>query len=246
MNTFPLLQAAQPLPSAQELAYPAAQIDFIDLAARGGAIVWVLLALSVIAVFIFAERCVIIHRAMRIDDRFIANIRNYIAEERHDAAISLCQSQSTPVGRMIEKGIKRIGHPLGDIQTAIENVGNVEIARLEKGLPMLAAISGGAPMLGFLGTVWGMIMAFFNMSQAGSNLSIDTLSEGIYTALITTVAGLVVGLVAYFGYNYLSSRIPVVVHKLEAATIEFMDILYYQSDKTAGASTPRSTKRKSE
>jgi biopolymer transport protein ExbB len=219
------------------------QIDFIDLATKGGAIMWILLVMSIIAVFLFAERCVVIHRALHVDDGFVAKIRSCIVEERLDAAISLCQSNATPVARMIEKGIKRMGHPLGDIQTAIENVGNIEIARLEKGLPMLAAISGGAPMVGFLGTVWGMIIAFFNMSEAGSNLSIATLSGGIYIALVTTVAGLVVGLMAYFGYNYLSSRIPLVVHKLEAATIEFMDILYYKSDRAAAEPKRSSAKR---
>jgi biopolymer transport protein ExbB len=234
MNCFTLLQIEPP-------ANYGAQIDFVDLASKGGVIVWVLLALSIVAVFIFAERCAVIHRALRVDDGFIANIRSYIAEERLDAAVALCQSHTSPVARMIEKGIKRMGRPLSDIQTAVENVGNVEIARLEKGLPMLAAISGGAPTIGFLGTVWGMIMAFFRMSQQGTNLSIDSLADGIYTALVTTVAGLIVGLVAYFGYNYLASRVAMVVHKLEAITVEFMDILYYQSDKAT--ETKRSTRK---
>ena len=242
---FTLLQALPAeLQAPQTLAPAEAQLDFIDLAAKGGIVMWPLLALSVIAVFIFAERCVVVHRALRINESFIGNIRSYIAEERLEAAVSLCQSHPSPVSRMIEKGIKRMGRPLTDIQAAIENVGNVEIARLEKGLPMLAAISGGAPMLGFLGTVTGMISAFFNMAAAGSNLSIDHLASGIYEALVTTVAGLVVGLVAYFGYNYLSSRISAVMHKLETTTIEFMDILYYQSDKAAAAETRRPAMKK--
>ena len=130
---------------------------------------------------------------------------------------------------MVEKGIERIGKPLGDIQTAVENVGNLEVAKLEKGLPLLATIAGGAPMIGFLGTVMGMVQAFFNMSTAGNNIDITLLSGGIYTAMITTVGGLIVGILAYFGYNYLTSRISDVVFTMENATIGFMDAL---NDKT--------------
>ncbi|MDY5824853.1 MAG: MotA/TolQ/ExbB proton channel family protein, partial [Candidatus Coprenecus sp.] len=135
------------------------------------------------------------------------------------------RNNNSPVARMIEKGIERADRPLQDIQTAIENVGNVEIARLERGLPMLATISGGAPMIGFLGTVIGMIQAFFNMSQAGNNIDITLLSGGIYTAMVTTVGGLFVGIIAYFGYNYLSGRISALIFKMESVTIEFMDII---------------------
>jgi biopolymer transport protein ExbB len=147
---------------------------------------------------------------------------------------------------MIEKGIKRIGCPLNDVQTAIENVGNVEVARLEKGLTMLATVAGGAPMLGFLGTTTGMIRAFFDMQAKASNLDISTLAGGIYEALVTTVAGLIVGVIAYFGYNFLTSRISTVVNRLENTTVEFMDILYYESDKTAATAKPKRTSRKKE
>ena len=126
----------------------------------------------------------------------------------------------------MEKGIERLGRPLGDIQAAIENTGNMEVATLEKGLPMLATIAGGAPMIGFLGTVMGMVQAFFNMAQAGSNIDITLLSGGIYTAMVTTVAGLIVGIMAYFGYNFLTNKVSDVVFKLQNTTVEFMDMLY--------------------
>lgn len=147
------------------------------------------------------------------------------------AAINLCQAQETPIARLIEKGVERIGRPLNDIQTAVENMGNLEVSKLEKGLPMLATIAGGAPMLGFLGTVIGMIQAFYNMSQAGSNVDITLLSGGIYTAMVTTVAGLTVGIMAYFGYNYLTARIDNIVYKMESNTIEFMDLLHEPAGK---------------
>ena len=126
---------------------------------------------------------------------------------------------------MIETGINRMGRPLADIQSAIENIGNVEVARLEKGLPILAMISGGAPMIGFLGTVLGMVKAFFNMSKAGNNIDITLLSDGIYTAMLTTVGGLVVGIIAYFGYNWLTSQVGDLVYKMESSTMEFLDIV---------------------
>ena len=132
---------------------------------------------------------------------------------------------------MIETGINRIGRPLGDIQTAVDNVGNAEVARLEKGLPYLATISGGAPMIGFLGTVIGMVQAFFNMSNAGSNVDITLLSGGIYTAMITTVGGLIVGILAYFAYNFLTAKVSDVVAKMENTTIQFMDLLNEPAEK---------------
>ena len=159
------------------------------------------------------------------------DIRDYIHEGKLKAAISLCEKYDSPIARLVEKGIERIGRPLSDIQTAVENTGNAEVARLEKGLPMLATIAGGAPMIGFLGTVIGMVQAFFNMSQAGNNIDITLLSGGIYTAMITTVGGLIVGIVAYFGYNYLTSNISDLIFKMENATIDFMDVLHEPAGK---------------
>ncbi len=199
--------------------------SLLEMASRGGFLMLVLLALSIIAVYIFAERWWSIRKAARIDKNFMNKIKSEIYEGRVKSALELCQTNDSPVARLIEKGIERIGRPLSDIQTAIENTGNLEVARLEKGLPMLATISGGAPMIGFLGTVIGMVQAFFNMSTAGNNIDITLLSGGIYTAMITTVGGLFVGIIAYFGYNFLSSRISDVVFTMESNTIEFMDLL---------------------
>ncbi len=213
-------------PVKEELSF-----SLIEMAFKGGWIMIPLLLLSIITVYIFGERWWALRKAAQIDDNFMRNIHDYIHEGKIKAAINLCQSQETPIARLIEKGIERIGRPLNDIQTAVENMGNVEVARLEKGLPMLATIAGGAPMLGFLGTVIGMIQAFYNMSQAGSNVDITLLSNGIYTAMVTTVAGLIVGILAYFGYNYLTARIDDIVYKMESNTIEFMDLLHEPAEK---------------
>ena len=200
--------------------------SIISLATKGGWLMLVLLALSVIAIYIFGKKWWLIHKAGNIDKNFMNDIRDYIHEGKIKSAISLCEKFDSPVARLVQKGIERLGRPLTDIQTAVENVGNAEVARLEKGLPILASIAGGAPMIGFLGTVIGMVQAFFNMSQAGNNIDITLLSSGIYTAMITTVGGLIVGIVAYFGYNYLTSNISDLVFKLESATIDFMDVLH--------------------
>jgi biopolymer transport protein ExbB len=201
-------------------------LSFFDLALKGGWIMIPIFLLSVAAVYIFFERYFAIRKASVTDVNFMNRIREYIHEDKIDAALALCRSQNTPVARMIEKGIQRIGRPLPDVNAAIENVGNLEISKLEESLPFLATIAGGAPMLGFLGTVLGMIRAFYDMSMAGNNIDVGLLSNGIYTAMVTTVAGLIVGIFAYFGYNYLVARIEKVVFNLEANTNEFMDLLY--------------------
>lgn len=199
--------------------------SFFEMAAKGGPLMIVLLILSIIAIYIFGNKWWAIRRAGKIDKDFMMDIRDYIHEGKLKSAMTLCTKYDTPVARMVEAGLARAGKPLSDIQTAVENVGNVEVARLEKGLPYLATISGGAPMIGFLGTVLGMVQAFFNMSNAGNNIDITLLSSGIYTAMITTVGGLIVGILAYFGYNFLSARISSLVYSMESATIELMDAL---------------------
>ena len=201
------------------------------MAAKGGFLMIVLLVLSVIAIYLFGKKWWMIHQAGKIDRHFMDDIRDYIHEGKLKSAVTLCTKYNSPVARLVQKGIERIGRPLSDIQTAVENVGNAEVARLEKGLPILATIAGGAPMIGFLGTVLGMVQAFFNMSQAGNNIDITLLSSGIYTAMITTVGGLIVGIIAYFGYNYLSSNISDLVFKMESATIDFMDLLHEPAEK---------------
>jgi biopolymer transport protein ExbB len=182
--------------------------------------------LSVVAVYIFTERYFAIQRAAKLDINFMNRIKDYIHEGKLDSALALCASYRNPAARMIEKGIKRIGKSLSDVGTAIENTGKLEIYKLEKGLPLLATVAGGAPMIGFLGTVMGMIRAFYDMSTAGNNLDVSLLSSGIYTALVTTVAGLIVGIVAYFAYNILVARVEKVVYQLEGTTTEFLDLLH--------------------
>ena len=191
----------------------------------GGPLMWVLLALSILAVYLIGRKWWMIRNASKIDPHFMQDIRDYMNEGKTKSAITLCGKYDNPVARMVETGIHRMGRPMSDIQNAIENCGNVEVARLEKGLPLLASIAGGAPMIGFLGTVLGMVKAFFNMSKAGNNIDITLLSDGIYTAMLTTVGGLIVGIIAYFGYNWLTSQISDLVYKMESSTMEFIDII---------------------
>jgi biopolymer transport protein ExbB len=200
-------------------------MSLFDLAAKGGWIMIVLALLSLIAVYIFVERWVAIKNASKVDVNFMNNIKDNIHDGKIQSALNLCQRNNSPVARMIEKGIERIGRPLNDIQASVENVGSLEIARLEKGMPILASIAGGAPMIGFFGTVIGMIQAFYEMWLAGNKIELSTLSGGIFTAMITTAGGLIVGIFAYFSYNYLVTRINHVVYSMESKTIEFMDLL---------------------
>jgi biopolymer transport protein ExbB len=200
-------------------------IDYIQMAISGGWIMIPLLLLSVISVYIFFERYFAIKRASKVDDTFMNRIKDYIHDGKIDSALSLCQSQDTPIAHMIEKGITRIGRPLNDVNMAIENVGNLEISKMEKGLSVLATVAGGAPMIGFLGTVIGMIRAFFDMANAGNNIDVSLLSSGIYTAMVTTVTGLIIGIIAYFAYNYLVTRVDKVVHNMQAHALEFLDLL---------------------
>ncbi len=199
--------------------------SFLSLAMKGGWVMLPIIILSIVAVYIFFERYFAIKNAQKVDINFMNRIRDYIMDGKIDAAKSLCQSTDNPVSRMIEKGISRIGRPLNDVNAAIENVGRLEIYKLEKGLPTMATVSGGAPMIGFLGTVIGMVQAFMEMSTAGNNINVSQLSQGIYTALITTVAGLIVGIIAFFAYNILVAKVEKVVNALEASSTEFMDLL---------------------
>lgn len=185
----------------------------------------VLAALSVIALYIFVERFVAIRAAAKSDPLFMDRIRDYIKNNEVKSAINYCRVTNTPGARIIERGINRMNHPAPEIQTAIENTGNLEVAALEKRLHVLATIAGGAPMIGFLGTVIGMVEAFWQMSNAGGNLDISMLSGGIYKAMVTTVAGLIVGIIALFAYNYLVAKVDGVVNELERKTLTFMDLL---------------------
>ena len=200
-------------------------LDFWELALKGGWIMIPLVLLSLIALFIFGDRYFAIHRASRVDPNLMNQIRQHIQDGKIDSALTLCKSTDKPVTRMIEKGILRIGRPLNDVSAAIDNVGNLEVTKLQKGLPLLASVAGGAPMIGFLGTVMGMIQAFYDMANAGNNIDVTLLSSGIYQAMVTTVAGLIVGIIAYFAYNILVTNVEKVIFKMEAATSEFLDLL---------------------
>lgn len=227
MNLFYYLQTEAAGTAAEALTQEAGQLKmpFIELAIKGGWIMIPIFILSLIAVYIFFERLFALRKTTRLDTNFMDRIRDYIHEGKIESAIKLCQNTNKPVSRMIEKGINRLGRPLQDVNTAIENVGNLEVASLEKGLSLLATSAGAAPMLGFLGTVTGMVRAFYDMANAGNNIDIQLLSSGIYQAMITTVAGLIVGIVAYLAYNFLVAKINKVVNMLEASTMEFMDLL---------------------
>ncbi|MBE6287114.1 MAG: MotA/TolQ/ExbB proton channel family protein [Mediterranea massiliensis] len=196
-----------------------------SMALKGGWIMLILALLSVVCFYILFERIFVIRAAAKEDPMFMDKIKDYIKSGEVKAAVSYCRGVNTPAARMIEKGISRLGRSTQDVQAAIENAGNIEVAKLEKGLTIMATISSGAPMIGFLGTVTGMVRAFFEMANAGNNIDITLLSGGIYEAMITTVGGLVVGIIAMFAYNYLVTLVDGVVNKMEAKTMAFMDML---------------------
>ena len=201
------------------------ELSVWDLCLEGGFIMIPLLILSVVCIYILIERAIVIRDTSREDSTFMKRIKDYIHEGEIESAMNLCKKNNSPYSRLIAKGISRIGRPMNDVLVAIENTGNLEIATLGKGLPWLATTAAGAPMLGFLGTVMGMVDAFYNLASAGSSANIDVLAGGIYEALVTTVAGLIVGIIAMFAYNYLVARINKVMNMLEAKTMEFMDLL---------------------
>jgi biopolymer transport protein ExbB len=181
--------------------------------------------LSIIAVYLTIERFLTLKKASKLEANFMANIKDLVLNGNIKGARALCERTNSPIARMIEKGVTRIGKPLQDIDTSIHNVGNIEINKLETGMPTLATISGAAPMLGFLGTVTGMVTAFHKMSSAGANLTVSLLAGGIYEALVTTVAGLIIGIFAYIAYNQLTSMIEKIIHRMEASAVEFIDLL---------------------
>lgn len=200
-------------------------LSFWDLSLKGGPVMIPIALLLIIAVYIFFDRYIATSKAAKEDSGFMANIKHFITEGKIDQAKAMCLSNPTPMARMIEKGISRIGRPLNDITTAIENEGKLQVARLEKSIAFLSTIAGLGPMIGFLGTVTGMITAFYDLSKSGNNLDIALLSGGIYEAMVTTVAGLIVGILASLAYNVIVARVEKIVYILEARSTEFMDIL---------------------
>ena len=231
MLNFIILQASQNLTQGvqavgKEVLPGEVKMGFIDMAFKGGPIMIPIVLLSFIAVYIFFDRYMAIRKAGKVDSGMMNRVRKYILDGKTDLALALCKRENTPTSRMIEKGISRMSRSMSDVTIAIENVGNHEVSKLEKGLPVLASVAGGAPMLGFLGTVTGMIEAFYDMANAGNNINITLLSSGIYQAMVTTVAGLIVGIAAYFAYNILVANVGKVIFNMENATTEFMDMLY--------------------
>lgn len=204
-------------------------LSVIDLIVSGGTANIVIIALLFVmlgvALYIYFERIMAIKSASRIDKNFMNQIRDYVSSGKLDSAKLLCAQVDSPVARLTEKGISRIGKPLDDINTAIENAGTLEVYKLEKNVSVLATVAGAAPMIGFLGTVIGMIMAFHEMASSGGQAEMGSLASGIYTAMATTVAGLIVGIIAYIGYNHLVNRTDKVVHAMEANAVEFLDLL---------------------
>ena len=218
--------AADTLNAMAPVVEEPAKLNFFEMCLKGGWIMIPLALMLIFAIYIFIERLIVTRQATKEDASFMNRIKDYIYDGKLEAALKLCRDTQSPSARMIEKGISRLGRPMSDVLVAIENVGNIEIAKLEKGLSLLATISGGAPMLGFLGTVMGMVKAFFEMEQAGGNtINLSQLSGGIYTAMVTTVAGLIVGVCAYFAYNYLVGRVNEVMRRLEMRSMEFLDLL---------------------
>ncbi len=217
---FTLLQVPTDVATAS-----AKSIGLGEMIMAGGWLMIPLLILFGISIFIFVERFRVIKRASAIDVDFMNKIKSLMYENKINVALQLCRATDNPIARMIEKGIEHLGRPMSEIQSSIENTANLEVSKLEQHLPFLATIAGGAPMIGFLGTVLGLVNVFMEMSAAGSTIDIALLSGGMYTAMVTTVAGLIVGIPAYFGYNFLVQRIEKQIFQMEANSIAFMDIL---------------------
>ncbi|MBP1677669.1 MAG: putative biopolymer transport protein ExbB [Bacteroidetes bacterium] len=226
MNLMLILQAATGAVAGTAETAEVAEMNLWEMFNYGGPIMYVLVAMFALAMYMLIERLITLKQALKEDNSFMNRIKDYIYDGKIDAALKLCRDTNSPTSRMVEKGISRLGRPMNDVLVAIENVGNLEIANLEKGLVIVASISGGAPMLGFLGTVTGMVSTFYNMSLNNTGaIQLSDLSVGMYQAMVTTIGGLIVGIIAYFAYNYLVSRVDSVVRKLEARTMEFLDLL---------------------
>jgi len=215
--------------AAEEVLSEEKTLSVMDLIFSGGTgsvvIISVLFLMLGVALYIYFERLLAVNAASKIDKNFMNQIRDHVTSGKLEAAKLLCAQTDSPVARLTEKGISRIGKPLDDINTAIENAGTLEVYKLEKNVSVLATVAGAAPMIGFLGTVIGMILAFHEMASSGGQAEMGSLAAGIYTAMTTTVAGLIVGIIAYIGYNHLVNRTDKVVHKMEANAVEFLDLL---------------------
>jgi biopolymer transport protein ExbB len=229
MNTL-LLQTLLANDTINQIVVEEKTLSIMQLITSGGTggtiIMSALGILSIVAIYILIERFSAINKASKEDENFLKSIRNFVEAKDIKAAKTLCKNTDSSISRMIEKGVDRINKPMTDISAAIENQGKLEIFKMESNLANLATIAGAAPMIGFLGTVIGMIVAFHEMASAGGNIDVEMLSKGIYTAMVTTVAGLVVGIIAYIAYNYLVTKVDKVIFQLEAKTTEFLDVIH--------------------
>lgn len=225
-----ILQASMDSTGAMEqMATVAAEtqekIPIMELALKGGWIMIPIVLLLLVCVYVFVERLAVIQRSVHDEAGLLDSIRDYVMDGRLDSAKTLCRNTDTPTSRIIEKGVDRIGKPVENIKAAMEDAGNLEVARLEKRVGWLSTTAGAAPMIGFLGTVTGMVRVFFDMASKGSNIEVGTLANGMYQAMVTTVAGLIVGIIAYACYNIVVSRIGRVTHEFESRSAQFMDLL---------------------
>ena len=219
-----MIQLTQDSPLQEEKT-----LSLVELIQDGGLggqlIIGLLFILLIIVIYIYFERLFTIRSASKLSENFMAQIRTYVLSDKIEGAQALCLSENKPVARLVAKGISRIGRPLEDINTAIENAGRLEVYKLEKNVSVLATIAGAAPMIGFLGTVIGMILSIFEISNAGGNIDMQLLSNGLYTAMTTTVAGLIVGIIGYISYNHLVVKTNKIVYQMEATSLEFFDLL---------------------
>jgi len=222
-----LLQVVSELPEqAAELSEELVpQENLMDLAMKGGIILIPIIILFTIAIYLLVERYLTIKKASKLEEDFMSNIKDMVLNDNLAGALKLCDKTNTPISKMIAKGLSRVGKPLKSIEVAIENVGKLELYKLERGLPFMATIAGAAPMIGFLGTVTGMITALKDLASKGDTINAGSLSVGIYEAMVTTVAGLIVGIFAYISFNILTTMIEKVVYRMEASSVDFFDIL---------------------
>jgi biopolymer transport protein ExbB len=226
-----LLQVAADTSAAAKNAVQTQQgISLLDLIVKGGWIMVPIGILSVIAVYLIIDKYITISRASKVDPSFMANIKNMLMDGKTEAALSLCRSTNTPIARLLEKGIRRLGKPIKEIESAVENTGKLEIYKLEKNLSYLGIIAGIAPMFGFVGTIAGVIKIFYNISLA-DNISISLIAGGLYEKMITSAAGLLVGIIAHIGFHYLNAMLDRVSFQLESTTVEFIDLIQEPTNK---------------
>jgi biopolymer transport protein ExbB len=220
-----IIQTGVDTAGAASEASGADSVTILDLILKGGLVMYPLILLSIIAVYLIVERLLTLRKADKDPEDFLEELSNYVTQGDLNSAKNLCKKYDTPFSRMLEKGVAKLGKPLSTIEASIQNVGRIEIYKLERNLNALATISGAGPMIGFLGTVTGMVQAFIAIAQAEGTISPKLLSNGIYEAMITTVAGLIVGIIAYIGYNYLTGKVEKIVHQMEYSSIEFIELL---------------------